>query len=193
MLGFYHQRSGIALEEPYTSWERPRDFHPDDGVVIRQSTASLMDSNMGLNLLNQHSFTELVNGATSEIVEDAWGGWHDAGDWDRRAQHLGVSRDFLELAEQRPDFAQFMELAIPERGDAIPDLIDEALWNVDFYMRLQKPDGGVPGGIESADHPIFGEPSWFESQDVFVYAPDAWTSFEYARNRGPGGSRGRTL
>jgi hypothetical protein len=31
--GFYHARSGIALEAPWTEWTRERSLHPDDGIV----------------------------------------------------------------------------------------------------------------------------------------------------------------
>ena len=34
MRGFYHQRSGIALGPPYTTYVKPRDHHPDDGVPV---------------------------------------------------------------------------------------------------------------------------------------------------------------
>ncbi len=36
------------------------------------------------------------------------------------------------------------------------------------------------GGIESEAHPRYGEGSWQESQLVMAYAPDAWSSYEYA-------------
>ncbi|MDX1540203.1 MAG: glycoside hydrolase family 9 protein [Geminicoccaceae bacterium] len=180
MTGFYHQRSGTALEAPHTDWLRPRSLHPDDGFVVHQSTASLMDTSMGLDLLDQNSFSALVAGKTNEEIAEAWGGWHDAGDWDRRIQQLDSARDLLELAETRPEFAANAQLAIPERGNNLPDVVDEALWSVDLYQRLQKDDGGVPGGIEAAGHPLRGESSWTESQDLFVYAPDAWSSYIYA-------------
>ena len=131
---------------------------------------------MGLNLKQQNSFDALVQGASTEIVEGAWGGWHDAGDWDRRAQHLRTASHLLLLLELRPKLKQLM-LGMPESGDAIPDLIDEALWTIDLFGRLQKQDGGVPGGIESAGHPLFGESSWSESQALYVYAPDPWASW----------------
>ncbi|MGF1476338.1 MAG: glycoside hydrolase family 9 protein [Geminicoccaceae bacterium] len=180
MLGFYNQRSGIELTEPYTSVERPRDLHPDDGFVFKQSEATLMDTSMGLNLGRESSFTALAKDATSNEVDDAWGGWHDAGDWDRRIQQLFAARDLLDVAELTPEFAEELELAIPEASNRLPDVIDEALWSIDFYKRIQKSDGGVPGGIESEDHPQRGETSWTESLDLFVYAPDAWSSYIYA-------------
>ena len=180
MQGFYHQRSGIALDPALTDWPRPRALHPEDGITVYQSGATLMDTDQGLNLLGRKSFDALPEERTDEVIGDAWGGWHDAGDWDRRAQHLHAVRDLFDIAELRPGFAASLPLRVPESGNGLPDIIDEALWTVDMYRRLQKPDGGVPGGIESDAYPPRGETSWTASQDFFVYAPDAWSSFLYA-------------
>ena len=139
-----------------------------------------MDTDQGLNLLGQKSFDALTAAATGEVVGDAWGGWHDAGDWDRRIQHMDAARDLLDLAELRPAFAAATSLGVPEGANTVPDLIDEALWGIDFYQRLQLPDGGVPGGIEAGAYPPRGDTSWTASQDFYVYAPDAWSSYLYA-------------
>jgi hypothetical protein len=58
--GFYHQRSGIALGEPYTTFKRQRPFHPDDGLKVYASKAPLMDTGNGLNKkdsINIHPMT----------------------------------------------------------------------------------------------------------------------------------------
>ncbi|MGF1523455.1 MAG: glycoside hydrolase family 9 protein [Leptolyngbyaceae cyanobacterium] len=178
--GLYHQRSGIALKPRYTSYTRPRAFHPDDGVVVYQSTAQLMDTNMGLNLSRVNAFDALTQTITETVVPDAWGGWFDAGDWDRRIQHLDVTRQLLELYAANPDYFARLSLNIPESGNRLPDLVDEALWGLDFFKRLQTPEGGVSGGIESAQHPRPYEASWQESQTVMAYAPDMWSSYIYA-------------
>jgi endoglucanase len=178
---FYHQRSGIELGPPYTTLNRPRCFHPDDGVKVYQSTCSLMDSGNGLNAkgTDKGNFGNLVKGKTDQIVPNAWGGYFDAGDWDRRIQHLEATRLLLELAELFPEFVAGAKLNIPESGNGLPDLINEACWNLDFYKRLQTPEGGIRGGIESAEHPRFGEGSWQESLTVMAYAPDPWCSFVF--------------
>jgi len=180
--GFYHQRSGIALGPPYTTFRRPRCFHPDDGVVVYQSTCPLMYSGNGLNALgsDKSNFENLVKGKTDEIVPNAWGGYMDAGDWDRRIQHLIVSRYLLDLAEMFPEYFETLVLDIPESGNDLPDVVDEALFNIDFYRRLQTPGGGVRGGIESSEHPRHGECSWQESLTVLAYAPGIWSSYVYA-------------
>ncbi|MCK7538305.1 MAG: hypothetical protein MZV63_48810 [Marinilabiliales bacterium] len=37
-----------------------------------------------------------------------------------------------------------MKLNIPESGNEIPDLVDELLWNLRWYLTMQDPaDGGV--------------------------------------------------
>ncbi|MEM9266950.1 MAG: glycoside hydrolase family 9 protein, partial [Cyanobacteria bacterium P01_F01_bin.13] len=177
--GMYHQRSGIELGNPYTDYERPRPFHPDDGVSIYQSTATLMDTFMGLNPAVD-TFDALVAGSTNQLVPEAWGGWFDAGDWDRRIQHLDVTRSMLELAELFPNYFDDIDLNIPESNNSLPDVIDEALWGLDFFKRLQLPNGGVRGGVESAEHPRRFEASWQESLDIMVYAPDMWSSYKYA-------------
>ncbi len=178
--GLYHQRSGIALQKPYTDYERPRAFHPADGVVVYQSTAKLMDVDMGLNLANQSAFTALTEGITNQTLPNAWGGWFDAGDWDRRIQHLEVPRALFELASSNPAYFAQLNLNLPESNNALPDIIDEALWGLDFFRRLQTPEGGVRGGVESAEHPKPFEASWQESLTVMAYAPDIWSSYLYA-------------
>lgn len=180
--GFYHQRSGIALGPPYTDVVRPRPFHPDDGVTVYQSTTGLMDTGNGLNAqgTDQGNFANLIKGKTTRTVANAWGGYFDAGDWDRRIQHLEVARQLLELLELFPQPMATLALNIPESNNDRPDLLDEVLWGVDFFRRLQIPEGGVRGGIESAAHPRRGETSWQESLPIMAYAPDPWSSYVYA-------------
>jgi len=176
--GFYHQRSGIPIGPPFSNFTRQRAFHPDDGVNVYQSGASLLDVNMGLG--SEPTFEKLLATKTDEIVPNAWGGYFDAGDWDRRAQHLSVPRGLLELHNLFPAHFQQVALNLPESSNRLPDIIDEALWTVDFFRRLQTAEGGIRGGIESAEHPNRGETSWQESLPVLAYAPDVWTSYSYA-------------
>ncbi len=180
--GLYHQRSGIKLGPPHTRYQRPRNLHPDDGFVVYQSSTPLMDTANGINArgTSKDNFDVLLRGQTREVVKNAWGGYADAGDWDRRIQHLATTRLLLELAEINPGYFRQLNLNIPESGNKTPDLLDEALWGLDLFRRLQTPEGGVRGGIESADHPRHGEGSWQESQTLLAYAPGIWSSYVYA-------------
>jgi endoglucanase len=177
--GFYHQRSGIEMKLPYTSFKRPLNFHPKVGTTVYASTTRLMDTDQGL--WNKPGFSEqLAKTKTKTIVPNAWGGYFDAGDWDRRIQHVEASQNLLELAELFPTFINQTALNLPESDNKTPDLIDEALWNLDFYRRLQTQDGGIRGGIQSITDPKRGEMSWQESGEVYAYAPDPWASYIYA-------------
>lgn len=177
--GFYHQRSGIALGPPYTEFRRPRCFRPADGVKVYHSDAPLMNCGGGLNH-GKNNFEQLVAGRTNRIVANAWGAYMDAGDWDRRIQHLVATRRLLELADWFPQHYAGVSLHIPESRGALPDVVDEALFNLDGYRRMQTAAGGIRGGIESAEHPRHGEASWQESLTVMAYAPGVWSSYEYA-------------
>ncbi len=164
---------------PYATFTRPRPFHPDDGLKVYASKTPLMDTGNGLNQKDSN-FGNLVKGKTDEIVPDAWGGYMDAGDWDRRIQHLKCTRLFLELAEMFPEYFASLPLNIPESGNGLPDIVNEALFNLDCYRRMQLPDGGIRGGIESSEHPRRGEASFQESLTVMTYAPDVFSSYVYA-------------
>ncbi len=180
--GLFHQRSGITLGPPYTKFIRPRDFNPDDGVKVYASTTSIFDTGDGPlgNDIEPTNFANLVKGKTDTIVPNAWGGYHDAGDWDRRIQHLISTRNLLDLVEMFPKFSSKIGLNIPESGNKLPDMLDEALFGLDVYRRLQTAEGGIRGGIESEEHPRHGETSWQESLTVMTYAPDVWSSYLYA-------------
>lgn len=177
--GLYHERSGIALGPPYTSFVRPRNFHPDDGVKVYATKASLLDTANGL-APDSEQFSKLVLGKTLEIVPNAWGGYCDAGDWDRRIQHLEIARLLLDLEGLFPAFFEKMDLNIPKGNDGLPDILNEALWGIDFFKRMQLSNGAIRGGIESESHPKYGEASWQETWSVMAYAPDPWSSYLYA-------------
>jgi endoglucanase len=174
--GLYHQRSGIAIGPPYSTYQRPIGF--DLKTPVYQATARLVDNDQGIYGLT--SFMKLLpQSRTPELVPNASGGYFDAGDWDRRVQHVEVSRSLIELAELFPAYIDRVKLQIPESATPLPDVIDEALWNLDFYRRLQTPDGGIRGGIQSAQYPKYGEASWQETLPVLAYAPDPWASYCY--------------
>jgi endoglucanase len=59
----------------------------------------------------------------------------------------------LRAYEVNPEAFTDGQLTIPESGNGIPDIIDEALWNLRASELLQEADGGVRNGFESYRHP----------------------------------------
>jgi endoglucanase len=176
--GLYHQRSGIELRSPFTTVKRPRPFHPKDGTVVYAAKIPISSVDQGIGSAD---FSKVLGASkTNEQLPNAWGGYFDAGDWDRRIHHVEVSRSLLEMEELFPNYFSQVNLNLPESNNSLPDVVDEALWNIDLYKRLQTSDGGIRGGIQSEIDPKTGETSWQESTTVLAYAPDAWSSYLYA-------------
>ncbi len=71
-------------------------------------------------------------------------GWHDAGDYGRYTVNSGIATGTLlwtwELFGAR---LERIRLDIPESGNAVPDLLDEIRWNLDWMLSMQDEDGGV--------------------------------------------------
>ncbi len=172
----YHQRSGLELGPPFTAVNRPRGYHPDDGETVEASahTMAMARANPGSD------FDDLAAGGTGELVDDAWGGHFDAGDWDRRIDHLYYTRTVADLVRRYPATVASWRLNIPESDDGVPDVLDEGLWSLDLYRRMQRSDGAIRGGIEASEHPMYGATSWTDDLAVYAYEPDRWSSYLYA-------------
>jgi endoglucanase len=191
LAGLYHHRSGIALDGRF-GYARPQAFRPGAGLSIRASRLPLPWSSEFPGGFIPFEKAALSDWLTEAVMpQDYWGGYMDAGDWDRRIQHVDVAMLMLEAHERAPPAKRgrafglprssaFLDPALYRDTDHLPELIHEAIWVLDFFRRLQLPDGGVRGGIESAGHPAKGEPSFLEHQTVFAYAPDHLSSYRYA-------------
>jgi hypothetical protein len=167
----YHQRCGVALEQPYTEFTRGRCHHPAETDTVILSTWKYMDGG--------NAFTQLPRDATDE-KKPFHGGWHDAADWDKHHNHMNASRYLLMAYELKPENFSDNELNIPESGNGIPDIIDEARWCIDFFKSMQDEDGGIHGGIETHRHPGAGISCVTDTDQWYAYAPDPLASLNYA-------------
>ena len=71
------------------------------------------------------------------------GGWHDAGDYGRySAPGAKAAADLLLAYLAAP--ALFGDgTGIPESGNSVPDLLDEARWELEWMRKMIRPDGAV--------------------------------------------------
>ena len=123
--GFYYQRVSTPLPAIYAGpWARPAG-HPDTQVAVHASAATA----------RRPAGTVLV----------CPGGWYDAGDYNKYIVNSGITMGTLLAAyEDFPTFFDTLTLNIPESGDRVPDLLDEARWNLRWMLTMQDPgDGGV--------------------------------------------------
>ena len=184
MHGILTQRQGIELGPPFSDFKRGRPFHPDDGVEFYQLTITYhegQEAGEGGQPGRGGNMIALAKAGKLERVTGVWGGYQDAGDWDTLGHHLSGTWDLLELYELNPGYFAQVKLALPpeEQNNALPDLLDEALWQMPCFRRLQLPDGGVRGGYGDGWGCRNGETSPMVKA-AGVYAPDPDTTYVYA-------------
>jgi hypothetical protein len=86
---------------------------------------------------------------------DLHGGWYDAGDYNKYTIWASNYIESMLLSYlENPDIWTD-DYNIPESGNGIPDLLDEAKWGMDWLLRMQEPDGSVFSivGLSSASPP----------------------------------------
>ena len=72
---------------------------------------------------------------------NAYGGHSDAADWDRHLGHISNIYDMLLPYILTDGRLNDDDLGIAESGNGIPDILDEARNEVDFWLRLKDGDG----------------------------------------------------
>ena len=117
--------------------------------------------------------------ATKPKIIQASGGHHDAGDYNPRS-HIDVAQLLLDAYEVAPKKFSDGQLNIPESGNGIPDIVDEALWALKLWIGLQDEDGGVYNGTESDGDPNFVQTVELDPKGDYAYAKDSQGSFLFA-------------
>jgi endoglucanase len=80
---------------------------------------------------------------------NAYGGHSDALDWDRHAGHISIIWDMLFPYILSNGKGGNDNLGIRESGNRVPDAIDEAQNEVDFWLRLRDTKGGYALGLNN--------------------------------------------
>lgn len=124
MRAFFHQRAGTELKKEHTDFPRPH-LH-----------AAVYESGYGVE--NKAYLPQ-----PGEKSRSFSGGYYDAGDDDTFTYHLRATGQSLLVYEAFPDAFKDNDLKLPESGNKIPDILDEALWGLSFYLDNQRPDGAI--------------------------------------------------
>jgi hypothetical protein len=89
---------------------------------------------------NARLYSDKNNAATEK---DVWGGWYDAGDLNKYTSWTAGYVENLLRAYVENKVAFGDDYGIPESGNGVPDVVDEAKWGMDYLVRLQNSDGSV--------------------------------------------------
>ena len=135
---FYIQRSGIAIDGDLVGEQYAR---PAGHVGVAP---------------NQGDTDVPCQPGVCDYRLDVQGGWYDAGDHGKYVVNGGIATAQLLGAFERTKTAQTggfgaalgdSTLRVPERGNGVPDVLDEARWELEFMMRMQVPDGEPKAGM----------------------------------------------
>ncbi|MCX8475504.1 MAG: glycoside hydrolase family 9 protein [Sphingomonas sp.] len=143
---FYHQRAGVPIEARLVgaAWARPAG-HPKE---VAKCFAG-----------RDERGTDWKGCATAL---DLTGGWYDAGDHGKYVVNGGISLwTLLNAYERRPGAFADGSLKVPEAGNGVSDLLDEARFEMEFLLRMQIADGTrmrVPAGPPKPAKA--GKPAW---------------------------------
>ena len=114
---FYYQRQGSALDEEYAGKFARNDLGIDDSAVTFSS------------------------GKTGTVSSQK--GWFDAGDSGKYVNTgAGAVSTLLWAYEMYPQYFKDNSLNIPESGNRIPDLLDEARWELEWILTMQDIESG---------------------------------------------------
>jgi endoglucanase len=138
---FYHQRSGTPILAEHVTSRYARPAGHINVSPNRGDNAVPCRTDCGYTL-------------------DVRGGWYDAGDHGKYVVNGGISTWQLINAYERTLYVTGADsaalgdgkLAIPERANGVPDILDEARWEVEFLLKMQVPDGRTNAGM--AHHKI---------------------------------------
>ena len=118
---FYYQRAGTAKPAQYAGaeWADAMCFDQD------RRTRDWFDST---NVAKER---------------DLSGGWFDAGDYNKYTKWTAdYISEMLLMYEENPD-AFTDDFGIPESGNNVPDILDEAKWGLSWLLRMQNEDGSM--------------------------------------------------
>ncbi|GMV39431.1 MAG: hypothetical protein AMXMBFR64_11470 [Myxococcales bacterium] len=134
---FYYQRCGTALVAP----------HVDDGYERGLCHSPTHDAAYDVSLPN----TPLYGGEKVGTKIDASGGWHDAGDFGKYMP-TGVAAVWYLLEGYELNPSKFVDGAwnIPESGNGVPDVLDEARYQIDWMLKIMRSDGAFPHKVTAA-------------------------------------------
>ena len=155
-LGLYGQRCGCANALPFTRFLHDACHRAPAQVPSPQSEGFAFTWTKIASYAAQPSPDnppQLAARLTSEAAQlfpfvrkgavDVSGGHHDAGDYSKYTiNSAGLIHYLMFTLDCVPGAAGLDNLGIPESGDGIPDVLQEAKWEADFLAKMQDKDGG---------------------------------------------------
>jgi hypothetical protein len=153
-LGLYNQRCGSTIGLPYTRFSHPAchtapAFIPIPDTAFPNAWADLVSDNGTYPNDSRETAPRLVSQATQLYpfvntgTVDVSGGHHDAGDYSKYITDSAQLIHYLCFAvDNFPGVGALDNFGIPESGDGLSDMLQEAKVEADYVAKMQDADGG---------------------------------------------------
>lgn len=125
--GLYYQRCGCALEEAHAGVYRHAACHTAPAIGWEDRS----------------------------VLLQVPGGWHDAGDYGKYTGPGAVTAGHLLYAWKLFPEGCSDPLNIPETGNGVPDILNEARYELEWLLRMQRPDGAFHHKLTKANFAPF--------------------------------------
>jgi len=145
---FYPQRSGIEIKGDISgdAYARPAG-HIQESPNRGDTQVTCLTGKVAADLYGEDW--------TCDYTLDVSGGWYDAGDQGKYvvnggiavAQLLGTFERGLVYGKGASPVISDSLSRIPENGNGVPDILDEARWELEFLMKMMVPDGQPLAGM----------------------------------------------
>lgn len=155
-LGLFHQRSGYNVAMPFTRFTHAADHTAPAAVPTNASApyeftwTTVSNYAIEVNSDNPPQTAPVLTNFSAQLYPfvnrgpvDVSGGHFEAGDYNRVTYNSAqLVHTLMFAADALPGVAALDNLGIPESGDGISDVLQEAKWEADFLVKMQDTDGG---------------------------------------------------
>jgi hypothetical protein len=149
-LGLYHQRCGKSNALPFTRFTHEACHVAKAEVPSPQSSYAFTWTTIASKSApSAHQTAPQLSSEASQLYPfvnkgtiDVSGGHHDAGDYSKYTIDVALLTHLLMFTADNMPSGNLDNLGIPESGDGISDILQEAKQEADFVAKLQDADGG---------------------------------------------------
>jgi hypothetical protein len=155
-MGMFHQRGGFNVAMPFTRFTHAAD-HLAPATVPTNASApfaftwmTVSNYCLEVNSGNPPQTAPPLTNYTTQLYPfvnqgpvSVSGGHFEAGDYNRVTYNgAQLVHTLVFAADSLPGVGALDNLGIPESGDGISDVLQEARWEADFLVKMQDTDGG---------------------------------------------------
>ena len=178
-LGLYHQRDGASRQElPWTRFvDGPAHMLPAEILTAEPEFSKAWSFITDMSTPSKEQTAPQLRNDASALYPpvkrgriDVSGGHRDAGDYSKYTINTAGTVAILMFAvDSLSGVGKLDNLGIPESGDGIPDVLEEAKFEADFLAKMQDEDGGFWFLVYPKNRPYEGDvlPSAGDPQVVF--------------------------